>query len=451
MSEPRRINCQARFTDQSKTFYHYIIPSVGSSLVTALYFVVDGIFVGRGVGPLALAAINLSLPFIIFIISSTMMLTMGGATLTSISLGERNIAAARQFFRLTMLMVMVFCLLAVLAGMLFPRQIALISGASEAVLADTIIYLRYYSMFSLFSGLSMCLAVFVRNDGNPRLALWGMMTGAALNIFLDWLFIFPLAMGLKGAAIASGIGQIGSCIVLTSHFWRKCGQLTPGKININLHNCWQIIKRGTPEFITQMNQTVTIFIYNILAMKYLGEIGVAAFAIVCYLMEVTIACFLGVSQGIQPLISFSYGEKNHADERYYFVKGLRFNVLFSLIVYLLLFFGGSMVASIFNSDTRLITLTQEILRIYSISFVLAAVNIVFTTYYLAIKRTGKAIVIATARSFVLNTALIFLLPAIFGSPALWLGIVAAELIVAAYCLLTRPKPMLLPATDISDK
>lgn len=439
------------FAAEKSKFYRYVIPSIGSSMVTALYFVVDGIFVGRGVGVDALAAVNIALPFVILVISCTMMLTMGGATLTSISFGEGDDEKAKHIFKTTMMMVLIFAVLSIILGVGFTRPIAILSGASDLIMEDTVVYLRFYSMFGIFYCLAMCLAVFVRNDGNPRLALWGMVAGAVINIFFDWYFIFPLQMGLMGAAVASGMGQAVACLILLSHFFMKKGKLRMGFCRIKARLCWQIMKRGTPEFVTQMNQTITILLYNILAMNYLGEIGVSCFAIVCYLMEIIIACFLGVSQGIQPLISYSYGEKNYASEQYYFRAGLRFNVILASVIYVFLFFFGGLIASIFNSDPQLISMTQGILRIYCISFVLAAINIVFTTYYLSTKRTGKSILIAVARSFVLNSAFIFIMPGVFGENMLWTGIIVAELLVATYCLLTRPKTALAAIGDAVQK
>lgn len=431
-----------------KTFYHFVIPSLGSSMITALYFVVDGIFVGRGVGTNALAAVNLSLPVIILIISITMMLTMGGATLTSISIGEKDPAAANQSFRTTISMVVVFAVLISVLCAAFPKTVATISGANEVLLEDTSTYIRYYCLFGVFYCFAMCLSVFVRNDNNPRLALWGMVTGACTNIFLDWLFIFPLQMGLMGAAIASGIGQAISCLLLMTHFFRKKGILRFGWFQLSGRLCLQVARRGIPEFFTQMSQTVTIFIYNILALRYLGEMGVAAYAVVCYLLEIIIASFIGVSQGIQPLISYSYGEKNHQRERYFFRQGLFFNTALALAVYLIMVVLGRPIISIFNPDPELIRLAYSSILVYGVSFAFAAINIVFTTYYLATKRTGRSIMIAAGRSFVLNSICIFAMPAIFGPQALWSGIIVAEFVLAAICLLTRPKNQLTKQQEL---
>ena len=242
-----------------------------------------------------------------------------------------------------------------------------------------------------------------------------------------------------GAAIASGIGQALSCLILLSHFFRRKGKLRLGRFCFSGRLCLQIARRGIPEFFTQMSQTITIFIYNILALKYLGEMGVSAYGVVCYLLEIVIACFIGVSQGIQPLISYSHGERRPDREYYFFRLGLIFNIILAVAVYILLAVLGEDISLIFNPDTTLSKMVANNLLIYGVSFVFAAVNIVFTTYYLAVKRTTRAILIAASRSFVLNTLCIIARPLLFGRQALWTGIVVSELLLAIICLLTRPR------------
>ena len=407
-------------------------------MITALYFVVDGIFVGQGIGPLALAAVNLSLPVIVLIISTTMMLTMGGATLASISLGQKDPASANRYFGATLQVVLAFSVLAAALCAVFPEQIARLSGASEMMVPDTAVYIRWYCIFVTFYCLAMCLSAFVRNDGDPQLSLWAMTTGALTNIFLDWLFIFPLQMGLFGAAVASGIGQALSCLLLLIHFFRKKGQL---RLHLPLRDkaAWkltpEIARRGLPEFCTEMSQTVTTLLYNILSQQYLQEMGVAAFAVMCYISEIFIAVFLGVSQGVQPLISYSFGAGDRRRQLFFFRWGLVCNVALSALAYLIILVAGPALISVFNGDPQLIALAYDCAKVFSVSFIFAAVNIVFTTYFLSTKRTGAALAVAAGRSFLLNSVCIFLLPLLFGAGALYTGIIAAELLVSLCCLI----------------
>lgn len=414
---------------RQREFFCYVLPSVGAMLVTALYIVVDGIFVGQGVGGEGLAAVNIAVPFTTVIVAVAMMITMGGATTTSIRMGQGNQRGANESFVTTISMVLAFSVVVSVTGTLFPEGIARISGASsDLLLHNTSVYIRYYSMFAVFFCLSLGLSTFVRNDGNPNLALWGMVAGAVANVFLDWLFVFPLQMGIKGAAIASGLGQIMALVILSSHFIGRSCSLRIRKTKLDPSLIGRIIERGLPEFVTQMSQPVTILCYNLVIIRYLGETGISAFSVICYLLTLMLGVFIGVSQGIQPLISRSYGEAKRSSEQYYFRMGITTNVLLSIAAYLVLTIWGRHIIRIFNSDWQLMDIAYPALKVYGLAFVLAAVNIVYVTYFLSTKRTGYALVIAICRGFVLNTLLIPGIPMLLGAEHIWSPIVMTELL-----------------------
>jgi putative MATE family efflux protein len=420
---------------KNKQFYNFVIPSIGAMFVTGLYFVVDGIFVGRGVGTQALAAINIAVPFISILTAVSMMITMGGATITSINFGKGNIEKANHSFQLSLLMVIIFSLFMTIISVFFSQPLARLLGASDLLLDGAAEYIKYFVLFGIFFCSSNTLSAFVRNDGNPRLAFWGMIVGAVSNVFLDWLFIFPLQMGLKGAAIASGLGQVLACIVLATHFIRKKGQLTLGLPRNNQSIAMQIIKTGTPEFVTQMSQPVTILCYNLVVINLFGEIGVAAFSVISYILVVAIGVFTGLAQGIQPLLSRSFGEEDRVSEHYFFKKGLILNILLAVFIYGIMLLFGKNIISVFNSDSELIALGYDCIKVYGINFIFAAANIVFTTYYLSTKCTRQAIVISVLRSFVANSILIFLIPALFGIGSVWTSLIIGEGIVFIVALL----------------
>lgn len=194
---------------KTKSLFGYIFPAIGGLFVTYLYNVVDGIFVGQGVGAAALGAVNIGVPFITFVVAVAAMFPMGGATVVAIRMGRGDGIGANRAFVTAFSLTLLASLILMVVGMVFSRQIVDISGARELsaetrkMSAD---YLFYYSAFSIPMLISTCLSVFVRNDGSPTLSFVGMCVGAVANIFLDWLFIFPFGMGVIGAAIASGLG-----------------------------------------------------------------------------------------------------------------------------------------------------------------------------------------------------------------------------------------------------
>ncbi len=207
-----------------KSLFSYLVPAMGGLFVTYLYNVVDGIFVGQGVGSAALGAVNLAVPFITFSVAVAAMFPMGGATIVAIRMGRKDKEGANRAFITSLSLTLVLSVALMVIGMVFSRQIVTFSGAkglSAQMREMSAQYLFYYSAFSVPTLISACLSVFVRNDGSPTLSFVGMCAGAAANIFLDWLFLFPLDMGIVGAAVASGLGQILSILILLSHFILK--------------------------------------------------------------------------------------------------------------------------------------------------------------------------------------------------------------------------------------
>ncbi|MGN0591633.1 MAG: MATE family efflux transporter [Ruminococcus sp.] len=412
--------------EKNRRFLQFVLPSIGSMLVSGLYFVVDGIFVGRGVGTNGLAAVNIAVPFISLLTAITMMITMGGASLTAISFGRGEYERGNRLFNASVLLVLVFSALMSLISILFSEPIARILGANEMLLQDTAVYLKYYVVFSVFFCGAMMLSAFVRNDGNPQLAFWGMIVGAVSNIFLDWLLIFPMGMGIRGAAIASGLGQVLACLILSMHFVMKKGKLHFSLSGFGRKEVLGILHTGLPEYITQMNSPITTFCYNQLVIRFLGEIGMAAFSVVAYLLVIILAVFMGLAQGLQPLLSLSRGEGKLEQERKYLRQGLTLNIALSVVVYLVMAVLGKPIIRIFNPDPEMVRLAYSCILVYGISFPFSAINIVYTTYYLSVKQTALAMRIAVLRSFILNTLLIFAVPAILGEQFLWLGITFAE-------------------------
>ena len=187
--------------DKLKKLWRYIFPAMGGLFVTYLYNVVDGIFVGQGVGAAALGAVNIGVPFITFAVAVAAMFPMGGATVVAIRMGRGDREGANYAFMTSVALTLLISVLLTVAGMVFCEQIIgmsggrTLSGAMRDMAAD---YLFYYCAFSVPMLMSTCLSVFVRNDGSPALSFVGMCVGAGANIFLDWLFIFPMKMGVVG-------------------------------------------------------------------------------------------------------------------------------------------------------------------------------------------------------------------------------------------------------------
>lgn len=423
--------------EDNKLIARYVLPSISAMVVSFAYNVVDGMFVGQGVGETALAAVNISVPFTEIMTGLASMLTIGGATIMAIRKGRGDHEGANQAFLTSSTLVLLTGFILTLIGVLFPYQIAETFGATALLVEETATYIRWYFMFSIFFTLSILGCAFVRNDGSPSLASCGMISGAIANIFLDWLFVFPLEMGIKGAAIASGLGQFISCLLLAVHFIKREGILRFHKFKLEPVLLKKVAMRGLPEFIIQMSQPITIYCYNQVILAHLGESGLSAFAACTYLLLIVMGVFLGVSQGIQPLIGNSFGEERHEDVRYFFRSALLINVTITAALYVLFYTIGDMALSLFIRDAELIPTAFTALKGYGVSLLPASANIVYIAYFLSTKNTSRALTIAGSRGFVLNSICVFLIPALFGVETIWYPMIVAEALTLCVAVIIK--------------
>ena len=423
-----------------RALVRYLLPAMGGLFVTYLYNVVDGIFVGRGVGSAALGAVNIAVPFITTAVAVTALFPMGGATVVAIRMGRRDRDGANHAFMTALSLTLLVSALLMAVGMVFPQQIADISGAkdpSAEMRTMAAQYLFYYSAFSVPMLMGTCLSVFVRNDGSPALSFVGMCAGAAANIFLDWLFIFPLQMGVVGAAIASGLGQVLTVLILLTHFLRKRGELRFRRFAVSGALVGKVCKRGIPEAATQLTTPVTALCYNLMLSRLIGDIGVSTFSVLSFLYSLANAILSGVAQGLQPLWGLCYGRKDTDGMAWYLRSGLVINAVLSVLIYGGLFLFDVPVIRIFNQEPALIQEASAALPLFALSFVPMALNLVYTAYFFSTKRTGTANAIAVSRGIVVKALLIFCLPLLFGTKAIWLAPFVTEAVTLAAAIVLR--------------
>lgn len=409
-----------------KEFMKYAVPSVIGMMVSALYIVVDGIFVGRGVGISALGSINVAVPVTTLMLAITLMITMGGAAVMSIKFGENKYKEGNNVFLESLFLIVTITGVVSIIGVLFPQQVARMLGASDELIKGTAGYLRFYLIFGLGFSCSLALSTFVRNDGNPKLAMIALIVGALTNIVLDYTFIFIFNFGLAGAAIASGLGQLLSVILLLTHFVKGKGTLKLYMPKLRKQELIRILKTGTPEFIVQVSPAISIFAFNQVILHRIGEVGIAGFSIIGYISTVLIALFIGISQGVQPLLSYNHGEKNYKKVNKLFEMATKTNFVASVIIYIGLLVFGQKLIGVFTENEALIKLTYNAMIIYGFSFIIASINIINVTYYQSTENLKIANIISTSRGVVFTIAFLIVLPLVMGDIGIWISIVLGE-------------------------
>ncbi|MDR2094192.1 MAG: hypothetical protein LBP76_01575, partial [Treponema sp.] len=289
---------------------YYVVPTVLSSCCFFLFTVVDGVFVGRGVNADALGAVNIAFPFIMLANAFNMLVTIGGVTITAIRLGRGDTGGANQSFVHSLSGVAVIAALLCFTGVCFTGPLARLLGANDAYFKYVRDYLFWDTAFFIPAQIGMALQGFCRNDGSPRLVAAATIVSTLTNIFLDWLFIFPLQKGVAGAAVATGISQTISLCIIVTHFIRKKGVLRFHAFLPDFSLWRKIAFRGLPEMAAQFSTPVTIFCMNYALLANFGGGAVNGFSIINYVASFSSMIFFGVSDGLQPLFGQSYGAKN---------------------------------------------------------------------------------------------------------------------------------------------
>ena len=412
----------------------YVFPSVGGLCVMFLYNIVDGIFIGQGVGSAALGAVNIAVPFMTAAVALVSMMPMGGATIIAIRTGQGDKAGANQAFMSALTLTVLLSVIMTVIGMVFAKEIVLLCGGrnlSHEMVAMAEEYLFYFMAFCIFNLMSLSLSVFVRNDGSPTLSFVAMCTGAVANIVLDWLFIFPLQWGVIGAAVASGLGQVSSCLILMTHFIRRKGDLRIRKFPLNLSLMGKICTYGLPESASQLTTPVTTFCYNTVLASMIGDLAVSTFSVLSFIFSLVNAILSGVVQGMQPLWGRSYGMKDDKGLRYYFRTSLWINIIASAVMTTGLTVFAAPAIRIFNNEPALVESGMKALPVFALSFVPMAINYIVAGYYFSIQKTLQANVLSMSRGVVLKAIAIFAVPLLLGQSAVWYAPLVAEMLTLA--------------------
>lgn len=409
-----------------KEFFKYAIPSALAMFISSLYTVIDGIFVGQGVGDSALAAVNIVLPFTVMLFGLASMFAIGGGALVSKNIGANNIEKAVNIFRQVFKALLIFSLVISIVCVVFTSQIVIVLGATEVLKPLAVDYLRFYAIFCIPNLIGIVLNSFVRNDGRPKLAMVSTISGAITNIILDYIFIFKLGMGIKGAAIATGLGQIITVSILIPHFVMKKGVLSFGNVKVSFKTVKEFCTIGFPSFFAQGSYSIIVLLHNIALVKYVGEIGISAYSILNYLTTNIYMVLYGITLGVQPLVSYNYGKKDGEKMLGFFKITNISNIVITTFFVVVSFVFGPILISIFTNDGQIAELAYNALKIACLSYFAVGLNLNNLVYYQAIEMPKYSNLSCILRSIVYLPICLFVLGKFFGVNGIWVSAIISE-------------------------
>lgn len=413
-----------------KEFAKYTSLNIIAMISLSCYILADTFFIANWIGAYGLAALNFALPVYGAVFGVSLMLGIGGATKYAIAISQKDLVQSRKIFSTTVWLMLGFASVFVITGIFFAGAITRAFGADGLVWVMSRTYLQVILISAPILMANSVLVCFIRNDGAPKLAMFSMVATSFTNIFLDYVFIRLLDMGMFGAALATTCASLVGFAIIMFYLLRGKGtiRLVPYARLVHVGGIFAI---GLPSFVTEVSISAVLVVFNIIIFKLSGNMGVAAFGVIANIFIVIVSVYNGIAQGIQPLISKYYGLGEMAKAKLILRYALMLVAVSSAVVYAIVFFFAYPITMLFNSEqnTVLQDLATSGMRIYFIGGLFAGFNIIVAMYFTSKEHPRPAHIISTLRGFVIILPLVFLLSNVAGITGVWFTFPITELIV----------------------
>ena len=425
----------------SKLLVQYSVPAIIASVATSLYNIVDSIFIGRGVGPMAISGLAITFPLMNLVVAFCTLIAVGGATISSIFIGQKNESRATDVVN----NVMVLCLIhSVIFGgltLLFLDDILYFFGATS----ETIKYAREFMVIILYgtpiSYVFIGLNNLMRATGYPKKAMISALLSVAVNVVLAPIFIFTFKWGIAGAALATICGQFAAFIWVLIHFMSKSSF-----IHFKRDNRWftpSIIQRiysiGLSPFLMNVCACVVVVFINKALLDYAGSDGnlaVGAYGIVNRTTMFFIMVVFGVTQGMQPILGFNYGANKWERVKRTLRIGIIAGVSITTLGFILTESFPDTISSLFTTDPTLIEIARNGFRIYFICYPVVGCQIVIQNFFQSIGKPQISIFLSLTRQLLFLIPFLIILPRIYGTDGVWASMTGSDLIAFIVAVVT---------------
>ncbi|KXZ39140.1 putative efflux protein, MATE family [Alkalithermobacter thermoalcaliphilus JW-YL-7 = DSM 7308] len=407
-----------------KLLLKFSIPAIVGMIVNSIYNVVDRIFIGRGVGSLALTSITISFPIMLIIMAFGMLIGIGATSLISIRLGEQKYDQAQIILGNAFSLLVVTSITISVLGLIFVNPILTRFGASSAVLPYAREYLGIILMGSIFQSIGFGMNGFIRAEGNPKIAMYTMIIGAVANVALDPLFIFTFNMGIKGAAIATVISQaISSSWVLYYFIGGKSSlKIYTKNLKLDMRIVKEIIAIGLAPFSMQIAASVIVVILNRYLYTYGGDSAVAAMGIINSISMFILMPIFGINQGSQPIIGYNYGAKEYDRVK----ETLKYAILVSTIICIAGFivimkYPENLIMIFNNEDKDLIRIGAYGMKVVMCMLPIVGFQIVGSNYFQAVGKAKYSMFLSLSRQVLFLIPVLIIMPKFLGLEGVWLA------------------------------
>ena len=412
---------------KKKSLYQYIAPNILAMVGMSCYILADTFFIATSQGTNGITALNLALPIYGLIFAIGSMIGTGSAIRYTLAkaTGQQE---AKKYFSNALIWDAIVSVIFIAAGLFFPRQVMRVMGADAVIEAIGIPYIRIVLCFTPFFMMNYAFTAFVRNDNAPHIAMAATLLSSLFNIVFDYVFMFPLGMGMTGAALATAVSPIVSILICMVHY------LSP-KSSVSFHFMVPSVKMlisscslGVVAFVGEIASAVTTMVFNFVLLGLDGNTAVAAYGVIANTALVGTAIFNGVSQGLQPLASEAHARGEEHEKHQILVKSIVTGIILSIVLIGGVWFFASDITSAFNSEqsAQLAAYAIPGIRIYFIGFFAAGINIICAGFLSATDYAKESSIVAISRGIIAIIIFALVLPIFLGITGVWLAFPAAE-------------------------
>lgn len=405
----------------SKLVWDYSIPAIVGTLVNALYNIVGRIYIGQGVGAMAISGLAITFPVMNLTGALGMLVGAGAASRISINLGQKNKLAAEQILGTSLVLTILLNAVFMTLFYFYLKPILMAFGATEETYPYAYEYLSIVLVGNVFISLCYSFNNMMRASGYPKKAMYTMLIGAVLNIILAPIFLFIFKMGIRGVAIATVISMFIGMLFVMHHFIQKSSiiRLKREHIRLNWKIVLSIVSIGFSPFAMQVAASGVAVLMNTSLIKYGGDLAVGAFGIWNSFGMIIIMIVIGLNQGAQPIIGYNYGAKNYERVKSALFYTIKVATLITTVGFILGMFFPRQLSGVFTSDKELIDIAENGIRIAVLAFPVVGLQIVISNFFQSIGYAMKAMIQSLSRQLLFLVPGIIILPNIWGLNGVW--------------------------------
>ena len=428
---------ELEFESIPKLLWRFFLPAFAGVIINSLYNIVDRIFIGQGVGALALAGLSAIFPIMIIMMAFGMMVGMGAGVRISINLGKKDFKRAELVLGNAFILMLIVSAVITVIGFAISHPMLEFFGVNNETYAYAKEYLNIILAGTVFNVVGYSLNNLIRSEGNANVAMYSMLISAGLNIILDYVFIMHLNMGVKGAAYATVLSQLVLVVWVLAHFRSKRSVVKLKTCGLKLKRdiVWYIISIGFAPFSMQLASSAVFGIYNIQLIKYGNDMAIGAMGVIISITMLMVMTVMAINMANQPIIGFNFGAKNFVRVKETLLVSLVSATVISVFGFLIAELMPGPIIKLFNNDSaELLEIGVEGLRIFLVALPVIGFQIIMGNYFQSIGKAGVAAVLSLLRQVIMLIPLLFVLPKMFGLNGVWMSAPVSDSLSACVCV-----------------